>query len=76
MACRDGRVVMLGVVGGRYQPWGHVHVLTNIIDFGLDLQEAIDLGRVFHENGVVEVERGIPDKVAMDLAGYGHWLRA
>lgn len=73
MACRRGRPTLsFGVVGGRYQPWGHAHILTNILDYGLDVQEAIDLGRVYHEDGLVHVERGIPDKVAMDLAGYGH----
>lgn len=73
MVCKDGRPAMsFGVVGGRYQPWGHAHVLTNILDFGMDVQEAIDLARVYHEDGLVHVERGIPEKVALDLAGYGH----
>ena len=36
------------------------------------MQEAIDLGRVYHEDGLVHVERGIPEKVALDLAGDGH----
>jgi gamma-glutamyltranspeptidase/glutathione hydrolase len=73
MVCKDTRPVMsFGVVGGRYQPWGHAHVLTNILDFGLDVQEALDLARVYHEESLVHLERGIPDKVALDLAGYGH----
>ena len=73
MVCKDGRSAMsFGVVGGRYQPWGHAHVLTNILDFGLDVQEALDLARVYHEDGLVHVERGIPDRVALDLTGYGH----
>ncbi|HKF59934.1 MAG TPA: gamma-glutamyltransferase family protein [Dongiaceae bacterium] len=73
MARKDGRTALsFGVVGGRYQPLGHAHVLSNIIDFGLDLQEAVDLGRVYPEDGLVQVERGIADRTAMDLAGYGH----
>jgi gamma-glutamyltranspeptidase / glutathione hydrolase len=73
MVCKDGRPAMsFGVVGGRYQPWGHAHVLTNILDFGLDVQQALDLARVYHEDGLVHVERGIPDEVALDLASYGH----
>jgi gamma-glutamyltranspeptidase/glutathione hydrolase len=73
MVYKEGRAVMsFGVVGGRYQPWGHTHLLTNILDFGLDVQEAIDLARVYHEDGLVHVERGISDKTALDLAGYGH----
>ena len=73
MACKDGRPAMsFGVVGGRYQPWGHAHVLTNILDYGFDVQEAIDFARVYHEDRLVHVERGISDRVALDLAGYGH----
>ncbi|HEY1382909.1 MAG TPA: gamma-glutamyltransferase [Dongiaceae bacterium] len=73
MVCKDGRAAMsFGVVGGRYQPWGHAHVLNNILDFGLDVQEALDLSRVYHEDGLVHVERGIPEAAALDLVGYGH----
>jgi gamma-glutamyltranspeptidase/glutathione hydrolase len=73
MARKDGRTSLsFGVVGGRYQALGHAHILSNIIDFGLDLQEAVDLGRVYPEDGLLQVERGITDETAMDLAGYGH----
>ena len=35
MATRDGKAVMpFGVMGGGYQPFGHVHLLTNLLDFG------------------------------------------
>ena len=71
---RDGRVVMaFGVMGGQYQAMGHAHFLTNLIDFGLDVQEAIDLARVYAPpEGPVEVESGIPEGSVEDLRDMGH----
>ena len=43
MATRDGKAVMpFGVMGGGYQPFGHVHLLTNLLDFRMDPQAALD----------------------------------
>jgi gamma-glutamyltranspeptidase/glutathione hydrolase len=76
IVCRDGRVShALGVVGGHYQPCGHVHLLSNMIDFGLDPQAAVDLGRVFHDGDVLEVEQGIDDRAMAELAALGHRVR-
>lgn len=73
MLARDGRAIMpFGVMGGDYQPFGHVHLLTNILDFGMDPQEALDLARVFHDGEVVEVERGVPEAAVKGLAQRGH----
>ncbi len=74
MLARDGRVVMpFGVMGGRYQAMGHAHFLSNLIDFGLDLQEALDLPRIQTlEDGGVEVESGIPASAVEALRGMGH----
>jgi len=70
---RDGRVrYSYGVMGGGYQPVGHTHVLTNMIDYGMDPQEALDSPRVFHMNGVLDIERGLPDSVMQGLAAKGH----
>jgi gamma-glutamyltranspeptidase/glutathione hydrolase len=70
---KDGRVVMsYGIVGGSFQPLGMAHLLTNVVDHGLDVQAAIALPRVFSQDGVLDVERGVPDKVALDLAARGH----
>ena len=71
---RDGRVAMpFGVMGGQYQAMGHAHFLTNVIDFGLDVQEAIDLARVYAPpQGPVEVESGIPEGSVEDLRDMGH----
>ncbi len=61
-----------GVMGGGYQPVGHAHVLTNIFDYGMDVQEAIDCPRTFHVGGKLDVERSVPDKVRAGLADLGH----
>jgi len=63
-----------GVMGGDYQPFGHVHLLTNILDFGMDPQAGLDCGRVFYDSGNVEVERGIPEKAAAGLKQRGHTI--
>ena len=62
MVVKDGRAVMpFGVMGGQYQAMGHAHFLSNHFDFGLDLQAAIDLPRVYAPPaGPVEVESGVP----------------
>ena len=48
MLRRDGRLVMpFGVMQGDYQPTGHVRLMTNLLDFGMDPQEALDAPRSF-----------------------------
>ncbi|MDH3739440.1 MAG: gamma-glutamyltransferase family protein, partial [Alphaproteobacteria bacterium] len=60
MLVRNGRAVMpFGVMGGQYQPFGHAHVLTNILDYGLDVQQALDHSRVFYQDDTVLAESGI-----------------
>ncbi len=77
----------LGVMGGDMQPQGHIQVLTNQIDFGLNLQEAGDASRWHHagdseptgekmqNGGYVEVESGIPYETVRDLKQRGHDVR-
>ena len=49
LVVQDGRPVLpFGVMGGQFQPMGQIHTLTNLFDFGMDVQEAIDLARGFH----------------------------
>lgn len=73
MAVRDGRVVMpFGVMGGHYQPFGHAHLISNIVDYGMDVQAAIDFPRVFRYGDSVDVEPGINQAVVMELAALGH----
>jgi gamma-glutamyltranspeptidase/glutathione hydrolase len=75
MLMKDGRVqASLGVMGGDYQPTGQVHVLTNIIDFNMDPQEAMDSSRVLYQKGKVEVEQGISRAIREELEARGHEL--
>lgn len=73
MLKRDGRVVMpFGVMGGAYQPCGHARFVSNMVDFGMDPQEAIDAPRCFSGTEGMQVERGYSDKVRAELAAMGH----
>jgi gamma-glutamyltranspeptidase/glutathione hydrolase len=74
MVLKDGQTVMpFGIMGGYYQAMGHAYFLGNLFDFGLDLQEAIDLPRLFSApEGPVEVEIGIPAEAVEGLKARGH----
>jgi gamma-glutamyltranspeptidase/glutathione hydrolase len=77
--------LVFGVMGGDMQPQGQVQVLCNLIDFGMNVQEAGEAPRMEHfgsatpaglpadfRGGVVAVERGIPRAVVDDLIRRGH----
>ena len=77
-----------GVMGGGMQPQGHVQVLTNLIDFGMGVQEAGDASRWQHEGdseptgeeltetgGYVNVESGVPYETVRELKKKGHDMR-
>jgi gamma-glutamyltranspeptidase/glutathione hydrolase len=73
MLTKDGEAVMpFGVMGGHFQPMGQTLFLTNHIDYGLDVQEALDLPRLMAFGGKVEVEGGVPLTVLDQLARLGH----
>ncbi|MBS3920448.1 MAG: gamma-glutamyltransferase [Deltaproteobacteria bacterium] len=76
MVFKDGEFLMsFGVMGGDMQPQGHVQFLVNLIDFGMNLQEAMDTPRLRHMKGMeVYLEDGIPDETAVALAGKGHQI--
>ena len=69
------------------QPQGHVQIIVNIVDFGLDLQEAGDAARWQHEGstdynvpkmatgGWVNLETGIPWGTVAELKRRGHDIR-
>jgi gamma-glutamyltranspeptidase/glutathione hydrolase len=82
---RAGRPVFsFGVMGGDMQPQGHVQILCNIIDFGMNLQEAGDAPRFRHagssepdgsamqDGGTVFLESGISAEAIRDLLRLGH----
>lgn len=73
MIREGGKVVMpFGVMGGGYQPCGHARFASNLTDFGMPPQEAIDAPRAFTDGGVLRVERGYSDAVRQTLADMGH----
>ena len=64
-----------GVMGGDVQPQGHTQFLVNLIDFKMNLQEAIDAPRVRHmKEKEVYVEEGISSRTASVLQEKGHRL--
>ena len=70
---KGGRVVMpFGVMGGAYQPAGHARLVSNLLDYGLSPQAALDAPRSFVDDGVLEIERGYSDAVRGELAALGH----
>ncbi len=69
----EGRPTMpFGVMGGAYQSTGHARFVSNIMDFGMDPQTAIDAPRAFADAGHLKVERGYPDDIRAKLADMGH----
>lgn len=75
MVYRDDRLCLsFGVMGGHYQPMGHSYVLSNWLDFGMDLQEAADAARFLPVDGEVALERGIGVETRKGLAARGHRL--
>lgn len=80
MLRQGGRLVMpFGVMGGAYQPAGHARLVSNLLDFGMDPQAAIDAPRCFAglfsgKDGLV-LETGYAPGVAAALADKGHAVR-
>jgi len=76
MLRRGGRIAMpFGVMGGQYQAAGHVRLVSNIVDYGLDPQHAIDAPRCFFEDGAVTLERGYDEAAIGVLEAKGHAVR-
>lgn len=86
----DKPLISYGVMGGAMQPQGHVQILVNMVDFGMNLQEAGDAARWQHlgsteptdgqdaylkNGGYIEVERGIPFETVRELQKRGHEVR-
>ena len=73
MLKQNGRVTMpFGVMGGAYQPCGHGRFVTNMIDYGMDPQQAIDAPRCFSGTEGLQMERGYSAAVQAELAAMGH----
>jgi gamma-glutamyltranspeptidase/glutathione hydrolase len=84
---KDGVPLMaFGLMGGDMQPQGHAHVIVNLLDFGMNLQEAGDVPRFYHTGsseptgtrmsggGRLHLEDGLPDAVIEALRARGHVL--
>lgn len=86
MVTKDGEPwLAFGVMGGDMQPQGHVQVLVNMIDFGMNVQAAGDAARIRHagsatptglaadkDGGTLSVESGISDEAIAELRKKGH----
>jgi gamma-glutamyltranspeptidase/glutathione hydrolase len=73
LAMRDGRCDMsFGVMGAHYQPMGHVQIILNMVDYGMDVQQAIDAPRFFFEGEKTAVEHGTPAVTIEGLRARGH----
>ncbi len=84
---RDGKPSMaFGVMGGDMQPQGHAQIVVNLVDFGMNLQEAGDAPRFYHtedseptgtvmaNGGALSLESGVPQDVRQALLRRGHRL--
>ena len=77
MLARNGKVVMpFGVMGGQYQAAGHARFITNLADFRMHPQQALDGPRSFPEEGELRLERGYRRQVCEELARMGHVVAA
>ncbi len=87
-ATRDGQPwLAFGVMGGDMQPQGHVQILINLLDFGMNLQEAGDAPRFYHTGsseptgtlmttgGTLALESGIAEPVRRELTRRGHRIQ-
>jgi len=73
LAMQNGELAMsFGVMGGAYQPAGHAHVLSNMLDYGMDAQEALDAQRTFFDGDKVLVEQPASRALRDGLAAKGH----
>jgi len=85
---RDGKpLVSFGLMGGGMQPQGHVQIVVNLIDFGINLQEPGDAARFLHDGGasphggetdsygVLYLEPGVPESTVNALKALGHNIR-
>lgn len=65
-------VLSFGVMGGQYQAMGQTYVLSNWLDYGFDLQAALDAPRFFLYDGVLGLEQGVPESSMNRLNSMGH----
>ena len=85
---KDGEpFVSFGVMGGATQPQAHAQIVINLIDFGMNLQEAGDAPRIVHsgssqptdevmlDGGSISLEKGFGEAIEKQLKGLGHTIK-
>ena len=77
MILRDGQPwACLGVVGGMMQPQGQVQVISNLIDFDMDPQSALDAPRFrVLEDRTIALEEALANSVVPELESRGHRIK-
>lgn len=64
MLTKDGEAVLsFGVTGGHFQPLGQMQVLANVLDYGMNIQEALDYPRMFAHGDTLHLERTVPENI-------------
>ena len=76
MAFKDGEFFMtFGAMGGAVQPQQHAQIFLNVVEFGMNMQQAVEIPRINHGRGLsVTVEPGISEDVLTQLEAWGHEL--
>lgn len=76
MVKKDNQVThCYGVMGGAYQAMGHAQVLSNMLDYGMDPQAALDHPRIFWDDkGNLQLESGHSQEIRTGLEKLGHRL--
>ncbi len=69
---KDIVIGSFGVMGGHYQAAGHAFILSQILDFHLSPQCALDLPRVFPNNGILDIEENFDTSLIAELKSKGH----
>ncbi len=73
LARKDGRTVCgFGVMGGQYQAVGHAHAVSNLVDFAMDPQQALDAPRMFLDANGLTAEQTVPRETLSRLEKMGH----
>ena len=73
MISKNNRIIgSFGVMGGHYQAAGHAYILSKLIDFDLSPQDALDVPRIFPNNGIIDIEKGFSLKAIEFLKNKGH----
>jgi len=68
----DQPVLSFGVMGGQYQAMGQAYVLSNWLDYDMDIQQAIDAPRFMLYDGELALEPTVPNDSYEQLQKYGH----